>query len=266
MKRFLVLLASVAMLTACKNDKESDAGTADVNDSIAKSEQLSFDYKLYAERTKLPGKDPKTYVSIDVPDAVGMGAVSDSINNKVFHVVRSIVYFGEKPTNAKSYQELMDSFIKSYDDLKKEFPDDAMAWEAKIKGSVDYQNDNIINVKVNSYMFTGGAHGYEGNRSLLFDAKTGKSLSRSDIFKDEKGFTALTEKKFREKYNIPAGKNINATGLFFPNDKFMLPESIFFLESGIQLFYNPVEVGSFADGAKEIKITYDEADPFLKIK
>lgn len=264
MKRCLIILLSLTLLTACKKDKDENPETPMAQDSIAQPEALTFGSKMYREKSKLPGKEPVTYVSIEVPDAVGDGPAPDSINNKLFHVVRSIVYFGEKPTNAISYQELMDSFIGSYDSFKKQYPDEDLPWEAKIKATVDYQNDSIINIKVNNYMFTGGAHGYEGNRSLVFDAKTGHLLTKKDIFKDEKGFTALAEKKFREKFKIPAGKNINGTGLFFPNDKFILPESIFFTKEGILLYYNAVEVGSFADGTKEVLITYSEAKPFLK--
>lgn len=264
MKRSLILLMALTLLSACKKDKEENPETTTSQDSIAQPEAMTFGSKMYREKSKLPGKEPVTYVSIDVPEAANKDAVSDSINNKIFHVVRSIVYFGEKPTNAKSYKELMDSFIGSYDSFKKQYPDEDVPWEAKIKATVDYQTDSIINIKLNNYMFTGGAHGYEGNRSLLFDAKTGHSLTRKDIFKDEKGFTALAEKKFREKFKIPAGKNINATGLFFPNDKFILPEAIFFTKEGLVLYYNAVEVGSFADGAKEVLVTYAEAKPFLK--
>jgi hypothetical protein len=115
-------------------------------------------------------------------------------------------------------------------------------------------------------MFTGGAHGYEGNRSLIFNAKSGRSLTYDQIFKDKKAFTAFAEKKFREKYKIPAGKSINITGLMFENDKFILPQNIFYTDNGMLLLYNAYEVASFADGTKELLIPYSEADAFLKVK
>ncbi|RYD88166.1 MAG: DUF3298 domain-containing protein [Sphingobacteriales bacterium] len=227
---------------------------------------MAFTSKEYNKKSTLPCKDVCTYVNISVPTAEGGGTASDSINNNIFKVVRSIVYFGEKPTNARSYQEIMDSFVGEYDKLKKEFPNDAMAWEAKIKGTVDYRSDSLLNIKINNYMFTGGAHGYEGDRSLLFNPATGKLLKRSDIFKDEKAFTALAEKKFRAKYKIPAGKSINATGLFFDKDTFALPNEIFFRENGVLLFYNTMEVAANAEGRKEILMPYSEVQQFLKVK
>ncbi|MXN91356.1 DUF4163 domain-containing protein [Flavobacterium sp. Sd200] len=262
MKYFTGLLLALFLLSACKNEKE---GTPEAETSEVAA--LSFEPKEYSKKTALPGKEPRTYVSISIPEATGGSpAASDTINNKIFRTVRSIVYFGEKPTNAKSYDELMDSFIKSYEELAKEFPDEALSWEAKIKATVDYKTDSLINIKLNNYMFTGGAHGYEGDRSLLFNAQTGRSLVYKDIFKDEKGFTALAEKKFRAKYKIPEGQSINATGLMFEGDKFVLPQNIFFKENGLLLYYNAYEIAAYAEQQKEILIPYSEADTFLKLK
>ena len=263
MKYCLTLMLSVLLLTSCKKDKEE---TTEATPTEKSTEALAFENKVYNKKTDLPGKEPRTYVDISVPDAVGMPVADDTINNKIFRTVRSIVYFGEKPTDAKSYDELMTSFIQSYEELAKKFPDDAMSWEAKIKATVDYKTDSIIDIKLHHYTFTGGAHGYEGDRSLLFSAKTGRSLEYSDIFKDEKAFTAFAEKKFRAKYKVPQGKSINATGLMFENDKFALPQNIFFKENGLLLYYNAYEVAAYAEQQKEILIPYSEADAFLKMK
>ena len=264
MKYCLTLILSVLLLNSCKKDKEET--TTEYTTTIEKPAVLTFTDKIYSKKTTLAGPEPRTYVDINVPDASGIPVAGDSINNKIFRTVRSIVYFGEKPTDATSYQELMTSFIESYDELAKKFPKDAMAWEAKIKGTVDYKTDSIVGIKLNNYMFTGGAHGYAGDRSLLFNAKTGRSLEYSDIFKDEKAFTAFAEKKFRAKYKIPAGKSINSTGLMFEENKFVLPQNIFFKENGLLLYYNAYEVAAYAEQQKEVLIPYSEADAFLKMK
>ncbi len=263
MKYYASLLLALFLLTGCKKDKEE---TIEIYET-EKPTALSFENKEYSKKTTLPGKEPRTYVSISVPEAVGGSpAASDSINNKIFRTVRSIVYFGEKPTDAKSYEELMTSFIGEYEELAKKFPADAMSWEAKIKATVDYRTDSIIVIKLNNYMFTGGAHGYAGDRSLLFNAKTGRSLEYKDIFKDEQSFTVFAEKKFRAKFKIPEGKSINATGLMFENDKFAMPQNIFFKENGILLYYNAYEIAAYAEQQKELLIPYSEADAFLKMK
>ncbi|MFP9112913.1 DUF3298 and DUF4163 domain-containing protein [Flavobacterium sp. RHBU_3] len=264
MKRIIIAAALLATLASCKNEKqetdtENNVDTTAV--STTETAAVSFDKKVYEKKSALNTKDPHTSVTIDVPEATGTGA--DSINNKIFRTVREIVHFGENPSDAKSYEEVMASFIGAYEELAKKYPDEDVPWDAKVTGEVVYKTDSIVNVKLTHYTFTGGAHGYGADTSLLFDAKTGRSITQNDLFKDKKGFTALAEKKFRAKYKI-AGANINSTGLFFLNDRFSLPNNIFFTDKGILLQYNSDEVAAHAEGTKDVLITYAEAKPFLK--
>lgn len=270
MKRITLLAIAFLALAGCKKDPK-ESGTA--NDSVngtpetEATESLSFSTKSYNKKSTLPCEGVCTYVDIQVPEATGGGVASDSINKSVFNVVRSIVHFGENPSSAKTYEEAMGSFIKAYDDYKTKWPNDAMAWERKIKGTIDYQSDNILNIKLNYYTFDGGAHGYSGDRSLIFDPATGKRLKNSSIFKDEKAFTAFAEKKFRQKFKIPAGKSINSTGFMFLDEKYKLPEEgVYFRENGLLLQYNTMEIASNAEGKKDLLIPYAEAKPFLKIQ
>lgn len=262
MKKYLYFLAATLILTGCKKDTKETPEETNPSDS-----DLAFTTTTYEKKTSLPCKENCANVSIVIPVADSPPVVADSINKKVFNTIRQIVYFGEKPYNAANYEDLMTSFIKSYEDLKKDFPeDDVIGWEGKVKGSVDYVSGKLINIKLNHYTYTGGAHGYEGNRSLVFDHKTGRSLSYKDILKDEEGFKQYAEKKFREKFNIPAGKNINSTGLMFENEKFALPQNIFFREDGLLLYYNSYEIASYAEGQKELFLSYSEVAPFINLK
>lgn len=259
MTRYLTLLFAAFFIISCGKEKSESPEP--------ETPALSFSVKNFEKRSALPCKrDTCTYVGIKVPEASGMPVVSDSINKKVFNTVRNIVYFGEKPYNGASYGQIISSFIASYDDLVRKFPEEAMPWAAIINGIIDYRSDNIIGVAINNYTYTGGAHGYEGNLSLLFDAKTGKSLKPADIFIDLESFTAYAEKKFREKYAIPEGKNINSKGYLFEGDVFSLPKNIFYKENGLLLVYNPYEVSAYAEGSLEVLLPYSEADEYLKIK
>lgn len=252
MTRYLSLFFVAVLLTACGKDKKETA--------------LTFKTETHNKKTSLPCTDQCATVNIEIPVAEGVPVVADSINKNVFNTIRRIIFFGEKPYTATTYDDLNASFIGSYEELKKKFPEDAIGWEGKVKGSVDYTTDKVINIKLNHYTYTGGAHGYEGNTSLLYNPETGKELKRSDIFKDEAGFTTYAEKKFRETFKIPEGKNINATGLMFEDEKFALPQNIFFKENGLLLYYNSYEIASYAEGKKELLFPYSEIEQFLKIK
>jgi hypothetical protein len=261
MTRYISLLFAVLVLTACGKEKD-EKPLADETPAA-----LAFTTKSYSKKSTLPCKrDTCTYVGIKVPEASGIPIVGDSINKKVFNTVRGIVYFGEKPYNASNYEQLMASFIKSYEDLLKKFPEDAIPWEAHIHATVHYHTDSLINIQVNNYTYTGGAHGYEGNLSLLFNAATGKSLTYADIFKDKKAITAYAEKKFRAKFRIPPGANINSEGFMFENDTFALPQNIFFNKDGLLLVYNPYEAASYAEGPLELLLPYGDIEKYLAVK
>ncbi|OYQ36641.1 hypothetical protein CHU92_09610 [Flavobacterium cyanobacteriorum] len=263
MKRYYIIAVLLLLATACKKE----TGNTEAPAEAPKPEGLYFRTETYSKKTSLPCKGGCTSVSIELPVAENIPIVADSINKKIFNTVRGIVYFGEKPSDGKSYEEVMASFIGAYDKMKKDFPNDPMLpWEARINGETAYRSESIVNILIKSYMFTGGAHGYGAERSLLFDATTGRSLTNEDIFTDIKGVTAFAEKKFREKFKVPAGKNINATGFMFEGDKFALPQNIFFTKEGLLLYYNPYEIASYAEQQKELLLPYDEVGIYLKVK
>ena len=230
------------------------------------SNELVFEEQSFQKKTTLPCTGDCPSISVKIPVANAVPVVADSINKKVFSVLKEIIYFGEKPYTSKDYNGLLTSFINSYEKLQKEFPKDKFGWEADIKGSVKYQSENILNIEINHYTYTGGAHGYQGLRSLLFDPNTGKSITNDELFIDKAIFKALAEKKFRAKYKIPASKSINSTGLMFEKEMFQLPQNIFFTDKGLLLYYNSYEVASYADGAKELLLSYTEVNDYLAIK
>ena len=230
------------------------------------SNELVFEEQSFQKKTTLPCTGDCPSISVKIPVANAVPVVADSINKKVFSVLKEIIYFGEKPYTSKDYNGLLTSFINSYEKLQKEFPKDKFGWEADIKGSVKYQSENILNIEINHYTYTGGAHGYQGLRSLLFDPNTGKSITNDELFIDKASFKALAEKKFRAKYKIPASKSINSSGLMFEKEMFQLPQNIFFTDKGLLLYYNSYEVASYADGAKELLLSYTEVNDYLAVK
>ena len=42
--------------------------------------------------------------------------------------------------------------------------------------------------------------------------------------------------------------------------------TMLFNDKGLLLYYNSYEAASYADGPKEIQLTYSELEPYLKVK
>ena len=247
MKKILVLFAFTSILVSCSNE-------------------LQFTTETYTDKTTLPCDDNCPTVEVKIPIAKNIPIVADSINKRVFAVVKNIIYFGEKPYQSNDYKDLLHSFITSYEDMQKEYPKDSFGWEGKIEGSIAYQSENVLNIRIDHYTFTGGAHGYQGVRSLIFNPETGKIIANEALFNNVNAFTKFAEKKFRKAYSIPEQDNINSTGLMFEDDQFALPLTMLFNEKGLLLYYNTYEAASYADGPKEIQLTYQELTPYLKVK
>lgn len=245
MKLYSLLAAVLLLLTGC-------------------TKTLTFENEVFEKESKIPCKKDCPKIKIEVPIAKNIPVVADSINKKILGILKDIIYFGEKPSEVKDYKSLVDSFIASYEEMHKKFPTETFGWEAKVKGNIEYHSDQILNIKLDHYTFTGGAHGYQGFRSLLFNPDTGKIIFSDELFKNEKEFTTYAEKEFRKKYKIPAKANINATGLMFEKDVFQLPQNIFYTEEGLLLYYNSYEAASYADGPKEILFPYEQISKYLK--
>ncbi|MFA7444675.1 MAG: DUF4163 domain-containing protein [Flavobacteriaceae bacterium] len=246
MKSSIFLVCISLFLTAC-----------------TKEESLVFSGKKYEKTSEFYNGDRQAKVTIDIPFAISENTVSDSINTAIYQFVEEIIYLDKNQEVFSSYEELAHSFIASFEELKKEYPDE-IGWEADIKGKITFQTEKLLNIKIEYYMFTGGAHGYFGVKSLFFDAETGENLTTQDLFLDLQKLEVFAEQKFRNDFHIAEGHPINSTGFMFEDDVFHLPENVFFTDQGLLFYYNIYEISSYADGHQSFVISYDKADLFLK--
>lgn len=230
---------------------------------ISCSKELNFENQSFKKTSSLDCKENCPTIELKIPVAFNSGIIADSINKTVFETVKSIIDFGDKPNTATNYEQLSTSFIQAYEKIKKDFPRDHFGWEANIEGKVKYRSENLINIEINHYTFTGGAHGYAGLRSLLFDPETGKQIPNETLFKNWNLFQVFAEAKFREKFQIPKDQPINSTGMLFEDDIFHVAQNIFFTQKGILLHYNPYEIAPYVDGSRELLIPYEEANDYL---
>jgi len=222
--------------------------------------------KLTFEPVQLQGENcegcPK--IEINIPNALDDSPVSEAINRSFHEEIISILSFTEDKT-IDSADKALQSFTDSYKELKVKFPDEVQ-WEAKIDGEVVYEDENIITLVLNSYSFTGGAHGYASTSFLNFDKRKGTELENWELFDDLDGFEDFAETKFRIQEKIPQDANINATGFMFEGDSFHLANNIGYTKEGIQLIYNQYEVASYADGPIVLILPFTEINLYLKRK
>lgn len=222
--------------------------------------------KLTYEPLRLEGeaceKCPK--IEIEVPHVLDGSPVAGAINRALSEEIISILSFSEgEPID--NVEKAIASFTASYRELRDRF-DYELPWEASVKGKVVHEDERIITLEVNSYSFTGGAHGYASTTYLNFDKGKGRELDNGELFRDPGDFEEFVEARFREQEDIPATGNINATGFMFEGDRFHLPLNMGYTDNGLRLIYNQYEVASYADGPIELILPYGAVGKYLKHK
>ncbi|CAM3448019.1 DUF3298 and DUF4163 domain-containing protein [Zobellia roscoffensis] len=204
-------------------------------------------------------------VEINIPKALENSKIATSINTAIDEeIIETLNYDDEIETS--NIKDAVESFSNGYWELKKLYPEETTNWEAKIEGTISYEDPDFLTIELNSYIFTGGAHGYSSQHFLNFDKNKGKELENWEIFKDRQDFEKFAEQKFRDQEHIPQEGPINSTGFMFESDMFYLPENIGFTKDGIKLLYNPYEVASYADGPIVLTLPYKDVKPYLAKK
>lgn len=201
-------------------------------------------------------------IKITVPKALGDAKIDEVINSAIKEELIYVLNFDDeqKATDIKS---AIDSFTNTYTDLKSQFAEEATPWQVEVTALVCYEDDNILTIKIDSYLFTGGAHGYNTRNYLNFNKLTAEELNIDALFKPNTDFTAYADFKFRLQEGIPMEANINSTGFMFAAEIFYLPKDIGYTPEGIQLFYEQYEITSYADGPIILTIPYLELEKYL---
>ncbi len=242
MKRTFVLLFGSLFFYGCNSNSEL---------TLIPAEYTQNDLPLCES-------EPCPIINISYLIAEGNREVASKINDEIEQYIVSSLNIGEDSDNvAENMEVAANQFVMAFKNDKSEFNFNA-DYEASLEIAKIFENNRLISLELKSYMYTGGAHGYGAINFKNLDKKTGEELDAEDVFKDLNALKMLVETKFREKNNIPKDAPINSTGFWFENDEFYLTTNIGFLEEGIVVLYNVYDIASYADGPKELFLSWAE--------
>jgi len=203
-------------------------------------------------------------IKVHFVQAVENDEKSRIVNKKIFESIASKIAPNEEgSSNFSTIEDALAFFIEDYNKLMAEFGNSFVSYDVDTYMQVSFQSDEFVSLELNYYLFTGGAHGYSGTQFLNFDANTGELLQQNSLFNDVEGLNRLSEKKFRERYQIPQDRSINSSGFWFENNQFHLPENIGFTETELILHYNQYEIASYAEGPIILTIPLTEVEAYL---
>ena len=192
---------------------------------------------------------------------------SRNINSAINRFIIEALYLGDEASEpaAKTIEDAAAQFVKMYRTHSAEFPDMQLEYFADIDITETYKSSEILCLEMHQYLFTGGAHGYGATFFEIFDIQTGQEIGLEDLISDFSGFTTFAEMEFRKEYKIPEGESINATGFWFDDDNFYLPESAGLRGTNLVLVYNQYDIASYAAGPVELEIPLSKLKPFLSL-
>lgn len=199
-------------------------------------------------------------IEVLYPKAKGSTEAVKNINTAIDSYIANQISFNDS-IPATDVKNAIEKFNTEYTGFKEDFEDSEARWEALVEGEVQYQSPEILCISINTYLYTGGAHGNDRIDFLNFNPNTGQPYTTQDLITDMPGFSKLVEANLK-KEQAKKAKDKAMEDLFFGKD-FQLPESIGFNEDGVIILYNTYEIASYAQGITEFLIPYSEANPFL---
>jgi len=238
---------------------------------VSCKDEMMFKNETYTNPNFCNKEENCLQVKLDVLEAEDTNPLKDSINYHIFDIVKTSLDLSDGAQSLKNYVDLINQYENYYKAFGEELKTNdtlnpVINWEATSLVKLNYQTEYILNFAIEHYNFTGGAHGYGASKSLIIDAVTGRKLDYKYLLTNLDMIKRLGEQQLREKYEIGQGKSLNAYGFFFENDKFELPENIFFNKESIVLHYNQYEIASYAFGPIDLELSNKEIGKYLVTK
>jgi hypothetical protein len=129
--------------------------------------------------------------------------------------------------------------------------------------SIAYNDNGILNVVLDGYDYTGGAHGMPSLVSLIYDLKTGEQLSLTDFLAvDETTFHDRVYQAFEKMYQENPENFFEGDSLTYMDEGITLDMNFHLGDEGVTFYFYPYEVSFYAAGFIETTIPW--SDPIFK--
>ena len=126
-----------------------------------------------------------------------------------------------------------------------------------ISYAVEYNNNGILCIVLNGYVYSGGAHGYPLQETYTFDLATGNRMKLSDLIADDKAFAQLVIDEFQRMYELaPDEYWENSLNLVKDMANNIDSLNYYISEDSICIYYFPYDLASYARGFVDIIISY----------
>jgi len=162
----------------------------------------------------------------------------------------------EDITDTTSYKSFFNIAKTHYQQLKKNFQNSAsIGMKQKTRGKISTFTESILSIYIETYIYTGGAHGMEYREYLNFDPVSGEQVDILNYVTNKEAFVYLAETKLREKLNMETYDEWSEHAFL---QEFKFPKNIGMTDKSYILIYNQYELLSYSEGHTEIEIDFIE--------
>ncbi|MEZ5082434.1 MAG: DUF3298 domain-containing protein [Bacteroidales bacterium] len=137
-------------------------------------------------------------------------------------------------------------------------------WEKRLSMDVRYNANSIVSLSFEKYGYTGGAHGIKIKEFFVYYLNWNKQLQLNDIFIAgyNSALNKLLDSKLRKINGIKADESLRDAGFFI--DRLECTENFYVNNDGMGFYYNVYQLASYAMGATELFLPYNDIKHLLK--
>lgn len=190
----------------------------------------------------------------------GTPALRDSVMTWVDNKVRDYSIMSEMPpTQRVTVENAGKEFLRLW-----KADDAGFSYNFEMKDTILALTDKFVTLRLDFYIFTGGAHPNYFSEFAVFDATSGKVIPKSLFIKDEKAVLPLLDTAFKAEK-----QEAFDNGYTYEGGQIPFPTQCAFTEKGVVFHYNTYEIGPYAMGDADIFLTWVDlgasaAYPFLQ--
>ncbi|MGB0176294.1 MAG: DUF3298 and DUF4163 domain-containing protein, partial [Owenweeksia sp.] len=242
-------------------------GSSGITDDGLVTDSLTYRFDTIHRELSCPQNDGELCLQVDIVTLELTGNASQKVLKTINDQLETAITQtdnSERP--ASSPEAVADNLVVEYQRILKEISDYKMPWEVDQSFEVTLNQDGLFGAALNSYSFTGGAHGNYFTFYYLYATETGKRIALADLLKDGalEALSARAEQKFRKSYDIPDKMGLNDAGYWFENNTFTLPDNFKYSPEGLEFLYNTYEVAAYSEGALTILFDMGEVENLIR--
>lgn len=171
-----------------------------------------------------------------------------------------------KQSSKLSIDEAIANFIE---EKKTDFRNLDLAFEMydKLTGKAEYGKEGVINYIFTEDTFAGGAHPCSICTYFCFDAETGEFLSIDNVFPTvtQSGLSDLLLNKLMADEGVETLDELHGLGYLDMGEMFV-STNFALRQDSIEFFYNVYDIAPYAMGPTTIRISYENAAPYISSK